>query len=44
MANFDDIRPYNEAEFPAAMQRIADSELIPSISNYLKPGAIPFAI
>ena len=41
MANFDDIRPYNETEFPAAMQRIADSELIPSISNYLMPGADP---
>ena len=38
MANFDDIRPYNADEFPAAMQRIADSELIPSIANYLMPG------
>ena len=34
MANFDDIRPYNADELPAAMQRIADSELIPAIANY----------
>jgi len=38
---FDDIRPYNADELPAAMQRIADSELIPSIANYLMPGADP---
>ncbi len=41
MANFDDIRPYNAEEFPAAMQRIADSELIPSIADFLMPGIDP---
>lgn len=38
MAKFDDIRPYNSDEFPSAMQRIADSELIPSIAQFLMPG------
>ncbi len=37
MNKFDDIRPYYDSEIPAAMQRIADSELIPSIVNYLSP-------
>lgn len=37
--NFDDIRPYRDEEIPAAMQRIANHELIPSIANYLMPGA-----
>ena len=41
MAKFDDIRPYNADELPAAMQRIADSELIPSIANFLMPGTDP---
>ena len=41
MTNFDDIRPYNESEIPAAMQRIADNELIPSIADYLMPGMDP---
>ena len=41
MAKFDDIRPYNADELPAAMQRIADSELIPSIANFLMPGMDP---
>ena len=41
MANFDDIRPYNADELPAAMQRIADSELIPAIANFLMPGTDP---
>ena len=35
MANFDDIRPYNADEIPAAMQRLADSEVIPAIAQYL---------
>ena len=41
MAKFDDIRPYNADELPAAMRRIAESELIPSIANYLMPGTDP---
>ena len=41
MAKFDDIRPYNADELPAAMQRIADSELIPSIASFLMPGTDP---
>ncbi|MBR5984407.1 MAG: 1-acyl-sn-glycerol-3-phosphate acyltransferase [Bacteroidales bacterium] len=35
---FDDIRPYYTEEIPAAMQKIADSEIIPHIVNYLMPG------
>ena len=35
MTDFDDIRPYNADEIPAAMQRMADSEVIPAIANYL---------
>ncbi len=35
---FDDIRPYYPEEIPAAMQKIADSEIIPSIVNYIMPG------
>ena len=38
MTNFDDIRPYNEDEIPAAVQRMADSEVIPAIVDYLMPG------
>jgi 1-acyl-sn-glycerol-3-phosphate acyltransferase len=37
MTDFDDIRPYRDDEIPAAMQRIADSELIPPIASYLMP-------
>ena len=37
MTNFDDIRPYRTDEIPAAMQRMADSEVIPAIANYLMP-------
>lgn len=37
MSNFDDIRPYNADEIPAAMQRMADSEVIPAIVDYLMP-------
>ena len=33
--NFDDIRPYNADEIPAATQRMADSEVIPAIAQYL---------
>ena len=39
MTNFDDIRPYNADEIPAATQRMADSEVIPAIAQYLMPGA-----
>ena len=35
MTNFDDIRPYNADEIPAATQRLADSEVIPAIAQYL---------
>lgn len=37
MTSFDDIRPYRAEEIPAAMQRIANSELIPNIVGYLMP-------
>lgn len=35
---FDDIRPYNNAEIPAAMHRIADSELLPKLAAFIFPG------
>jgi len=35
--NFDDIRPYDVSEIPAAMQRIADSEVFPKFSQYIFP-------
>ena len=35
MTDFDDIRPYNADEIPAAIQRMADSEVIPAIADYL---------
>ncbi|MBQ3710178.1 MAG: 1-acyl-sn-glycerol-3-phosphate acyltransferase [Bacteroidales bacterium] len=38
MNEFDDIRPYTEEEIPAAVQRLADSEVIPAIADYLMPG------
>ena len=34
---FDDIRPYNEDEFPAAMQRIAHSEAFPLMASFVYP-------
>ena len=34
---FDDIRPYTEAEIPAAMQRIASSDYFPLIAAYVYP-------
>ena len=34
---FDDIRPYIDAEIPAAMQRIAESEYLPAIAKFLFP-------
>src|SRR5574344_2907774 len=36
-AQFDDIRPYYEAEIPAAMQRIAGDHLFPLLSSYVYP-------
>ena len=37
MTQFDDIRPYNADEVPAAMRRMADSDALPSIAQYLMP-------
>lgn len=36
--SFDDIRPFTEAEIPAAMQRIASSDYLPLIAAYVYPG------
>ena len=35
MSNFDDIRPYYPEEIPAATQRLANSEAIPAIAQFL---------
>ena len=35
---FDDIRPYIDAEIPAAMQRIANSEYLKSMCDFVFPG------
>jgi len=35
--NFDDIRPYTDAEIPAAMKRIAESEYLPAICKFAFP-------
>lgn len=37
ITDFDDIRPYNEEEIPAAMQRIARSSSFPILSAYVYP-------
>ena len=37
MTKFDDIRPYVDAEIPAAMKRIAESEYLPAIVKFLFP-------
>lgn len=37
-SRFDDIRPYYEEEIPAAMQRLAQSEMFPLLSSYVFPG------
>jgi hypothetical protein len=34
---FDDIRPYVDAEIPEAMNRIADSDLLPGIAKFVFP-------
>ncbi len=38
MTKFDDIRPFYDAEIPAAMQRIADSPHFPLLAQYVYPG------
>ena len=37
MNSFDDIRPYTDAEIPAAMQRIADWDLFPQVVRFIYP-------
>jgi hypothetical protein len=34
---FDDIPPYYEEEIPAAMQRIADSDVFPLLASFVYP-------
>ncbi len=36
--SFDDIRPYNDSEIPAAMQRIAEYPMLTAVSEWLFPG------
>ena len=36
-SKFDDIRPYQEEEIPAAMQRIARSEVFPLLASFVYP-------
>ena len=36
---FDDIRPYNAEEIPAAMVRIANSSSFPLLASYVYPDA-----
>lgn len=36
-SKFDDIRPYYEEEIPAAMQRIAESDVFPLLASYVYP-------
>ncbi len=35
---FDDIRPYYEEEVPAALKRIAESDVFPLLASYVFPG------
>lgn len=37
MNSFDDIRPYYDSEIPAAMQRIADSDVLPKVAQFAFP-------
>lgn len=37
--NFDDIRPYNDQEIPAAMQRVAALDVAPQIVRFVYPDA-----
>ena len=34
---FDDIRPYYDEEIPAAMQRIANSDVFPLLASFVYP-------
>ena len=34
---FDDIRPYNDSEIPAAMHRIAHSDVFPLLASFVYP-------
>ena len=36
-SKFDDIRPYNEVEIPAAMRRIANCEVFPLLASFVYP-------
>lgn len=38
---FDDIRPFIDAEIPAAMERIATSQALPLLASYVCPGMSP---
>ena len=38
LSQFDDIRPYNQKEIPAAMKRIAQSEVFPLLASFVYPG------
>jgi hypothetical protein len=37
MENFDDIRPYNDSEVPAAMRRITESDAFPLLASWVYP-------
>ena len=37
MKDFNDIRPYTDQEIPAAMERIANSSLLPILASYVCP-------
>ena len=37
ITQFDDIRPYNAEEIPAAMERIANSSSFPLLASYVYP-------
>ncbi len=37
LSQFDDIRPYNQKEIPAAMKRIAQSEVFPLLASFVYP-------
>ena len=37
MGDYDDIRPYNDAEIPAAMRQITDWDLFPQMVRFIYP-------
>ena len=41
---FDDLRPYTDAEIPAAMARIAASEWLPQLAAFVFPDKTPEAV